>query len=126
MNGKFSLTNQTFSTTSLFIALTFSIGHMDPTEKILVRLTPDTMLLLQTLVDRGEYDSLSESVADAIDKMIGSKLTPKEITKILGEHVKERPLKMESLLTDGDPESLDEALKKAVRDYVRSRIEPEE
>ena len=99
---------------------------MDPTEKILVRLTPDTMLLLQTLVDRGDYGSLSESVSDAIDKMIGSKLTPKEITKILNEHSRERPLKMESLLTDEDPDSLDATLKKAVRDYVRSRVEPEE
>jgi Arc/MetJ-type ribon-helix-helix transcriptional regulator len=99
---------------------------MDPTEKIIVRLTQDTILLLQTLVDRGEYGSLSEGVSDAIDKMIGSKLTPKEITKILGEHIRERPLNMESLLTDGDPESLDEALRRAVRDYVRTRIEPEE
>jgi len=95
---------------------------MDPTEKIIVRLSPDTMIVLQALVDSGEYDSLSESVSDAISKMIESRFTPKEVAKIVKEHSKEKPLKMESLLTDGEPKSMDESVKKAVKDYVRSRL----
>ncbi|MCL1811081.1 MAG: hypothetical protein FWG41_02515 [Methanomassiliicoccaceae archaeon] len=99
---------------------------MDPTEKIIVRLAPDTIIILQTLVDRGDYDSLSEGVSDAISKLIESKLTPKEISKILHDNVREKPLNMESLLSDGSPESMDEAVRKAVKDYVRSRMEPED
>jgi Arc/MetJ-type ribon-helix-helix transcriptional regulator len=99
---------------------------MDPTEKINVRLSPDTMAVLQALIDRGDYDSLSESVSDAIDLMIASKLTPNEIAKIQKEHVRGKPIKMESLLKESDPESMDEAVKKAVKDYVRSRMDPEE
>jgi len=99
---------------------------MDPTEKIIVRLEPDTMAILQALVDRGEYDSLSEGVSDAIDKLIASKFTPKEIAKILNEQTRAKPIKMESLLTDDDPESMDEAVRKAVREYVRSRMDSEE
>lgn len=126
MNGEFISTNQTSYTTSLFIALTFYNVHMDPTEKIIVRLAPDTIIILQTLVDRGDYDSLSEGVSDAISKLIESKLTPKEISKILHDNVREKPLNMESLLSDGSPESMDEAVRKAVKDYVRSRMEPED
>jgi Arc/MetJ-type ribon-helix-helix transcriptional regulator len=99
---------------------------MDPSDKIIVRLPPDTVLILQALVDRGDYSSLSESVADAIEKMINADLTPEEIERILGDHVREPPLKMESLLTDNDPGSMDEAVRKAVRGYVRSRMDLEE
>ncbi|MCL2318343.1 MAG: hypothetical protein FWC44_04775 [Methanomassiliicoccaceae archaeon] len=99
---------------------------MEPTEKIIVRVSPDTVTILQELVDRREFGSLSESVADAIKEMIASKLTDEEIAKILSEHAREKPLKMETLLTDDDKESMDEAVKKAVRGYVRARMEPEE
>ena len=99
---------------------------MDPTEKIIVRLTPDTIILLQELVDRGDYDSLSESVYDAIDKMIESKFTQKEAANIKKEHAKKESLKMKSLLADGDPESMDDAVRKAVKEYVRTRMQPEE
>jgi len=95
---------------------------MDQTEKIIVRLSPDTVLLLQALVDKGEYDSLSESVADAINKMVESKFTKKEVAKISKEHMKEQPLKMESLLSDGDPESMDDAVRRAVKEYVKTRM----
>jgi len=95
---------------------------MDPTEKIIVRLTPDTIIALQTLVDRGEYDSLSESVSDAITKMIESKFTPDELSMLAKERSKEKNLKMESLLTDGDPESMDDAVRRAVREYVKTRL----
>ncbi|MDR0508416.1 MAG: hypothetical protein LBG63_01120 [Candidatus Methanoplasma sp.] len=100
---------------------------MDPTKKIIVRLSPDTILILQKLVDRGDYDSLSESVSDAIDKMIRSKLAEEEVEKLVKERAQEKPLKMESLLADGgDPESMDDAVRRAVKEYVRSRMRPEE
>lgn len=99
---------------------------MDPTEKVIVRLSPDTIALLQSLVDRGEYGSLSESVSAAVDQLIKSKLTTKEISKILSEVVREKPVDMESLLTDGDPISMDEAVRKAVSDYIKTRMDPEE
>ncbi|MCL2295621.1 MAG: hypothetical protein FWC29_00875 [Methanomassiliicoccaceae archaeon] len=99
---------------------------MDPTKKIIVRLSPETIIILQKLVDRGDYDSLSESVSDAIDKMILSKLTEEEVGKFVKEHAEEKALKMESLLTDGDPESMDDAVRRAVKEYVRSRMQSEE
>jgi Arc/MetJ-type ribon-helix-helix transcriptional regulator len=99
---------------------------MGPTEKITVRLSQDTMIVLQSLVERGDYDSLSEGVSDAINKMIESKLAPKEIDRIVKEHSREKPIKMESLLSEGRPESMEEAIKKAVSDYVRTNMRPEE
>jgi Arc/MetJ-type ribon-helix-helix transcriptional regulator len=99
---------------------------MDPTEKITVRLTQDTMAALQALVDRGDFDSLAEGVSEAIQKMIESKFTPKELSKIQKEGVRENPINMESLLTDGDKKSSDEAVMKAVTEYVRSKMKPEE
>ncbi|MDR1690364.1 MAG: hypothetical protein LBR42_00785 [Candidatus Methanoplasma sp.] len=99
---------------------------MDQTEKVIVRLTPDTIVILQALVDRGYYSSLSESVSDAVQKMIESRLTHKEVSKILKDYVKDKPVDMKSLLTDGEPVSMDEAISKAVAEYVRSRMKPEE
>ncbi|MDR1405500.1 MAG: ribbon-helix-helix domain-containing protein [Candidatus Methanoplasma sp.] len=99
---------------------------MDQAEKIAVRLTPDVMVVLQALVDRGEYNSLSETISDAIQKMIDSKFTPKEISKIQNEHKREKHFDIESLLTDGDTVSTDEAVRKAVTEYVRSRMDPDE
>jgi len=99
---------------------------MDPTEKITVRLTQDTMAALQALVDRGDYNSLAESVSDAIQKMLESKFSPKELSRIQNEGVRENPIDMESILTDGDKRSTDEAVMKAVTEYVRSRMKPEE
>jgi len=99
---------------------------MDPTEKITVRLSPDTIILLQELVDRGEYGSLSESVSDAIGKLIVSKFAPTEAAEIRKEHERKKPLKMESLLSDEEPDSMDEAVKKAIKDFVKTRMGPEE
>ncbi|AIZ57057.1 hypothetical protein Mpt1_c11950 [Candidatus Methanoplasma termitum] len=99
---------------------------MDPTNKIIVRLSPDTVLLLQALVNKGHFNSLSECIAEAISQMIEANLTSEESEKALKGHVKEQPLKMESLLTDNNPESMDEAVRKAVRGYVKSRMDPEE
>ena len=95
---------------------------MDPTEKIIVRLAPDKIVLLQALVNRGEYDSLSETVSDAINRMIESELTPDEVSKILKEHDMKTEIKMESLLAKGDPESMDDAVKRAVKEYVKTRM----
>lgn len=99
---------------------------MDRNEKITVRLSPDVMALLQAIVDRGDYESLADCIFEAIKNMIGEKFTPKEISKILSETVREKPIDMESLLTDGDPVSMEEAVKKAVSEYVKNKLEPEE
>jgi len=95
---------------------------MDQTEKIIVRLAPDKIIILQALVNRGEYDSLSETVSDAINIMIESKFTPDEVSKILKEHDVKAEIKMESLLAKGDPESMDDAVRKAVKEYVKTRM----
>ena len=95
---------------------------MDRTEKIIVRLTPDKIIILQALVSRGEYDSLSETVFDAINKMIDSKFTPDEVSKILKENDMGEPIKMESLLAKGEPESMDDAVRRAVKEYVKTRM----
>ena len=99
---------------------------MEPTEKVIVRLPQDTVIVLQALVDAGEYGSLSESVSDAIMRMVESRFTPREISKMVSERAREKPIDMEALLTDGDRESTDDAIRKAVRDYVRSTMGPEE
>jgi len=101
---------------------------MERVEKLMVRLDSDTVILLQKLVDNGNYDSLSEAVAAAVNDMTRAKFTPKEIFAILQESKRDRPIDVNSLLSDNDndrPET-DDVIRKAVSDYVRSKMGPEE
>lgn len=98
---------------------------MKKTEKITVRLTSDTMILLRDLVDRGDFTNLTDCVSAAIDRLIKEKYTHKEMSKILKEKTKEISVDMGSLLAGDDPTTIDDAVKKAVVEYIKNKMEPE-
>ena len=49
------------------------------TERVSVRLSADVMDALQSLVDRGDFQSISDAVSLAIDSFVRARLTPDEI-----------------------------------------------
>jgi len=99
---------------------------MERNEKLMVRLDTDTVTLLQELVDNGEYSSLSEAVATAVDRMIRSKFDREEILRISKETNKSLTVNINSLLNVDDSAEMEKVIRKAVSEYVRSKMEPEE
>jgi len=99
---------------------------MERNEKLMVRLDADTVTLLQKLVDDGEYSSLSEAVATAVDRMIRSKFDREEILRVSKETNKSLTVNINSLLNVDDSAEMEKVIRKAVSEYVRSKMEPEE
>jgi len=99
---------------------------MERNEKLMVRLDADTVTLLQKLVDDGEYSSLSEAVATAVDRMIRSKFDREEILRVSKETNKSLAVNINSLLNVDDSAEMEKVIRKAVSEYVRSKMEPEE
>lgn len=95
---------------------------MVSTEKVIVRLPPDTIRLLQELVDRGEFPNLSEAVRSAVDQFIDGHFSPDSIIEILEEPSDDGIIEM-SALVHGDASVMGVAVQDAVREYIRARID---
>ena len=99
---------------------------MESTERVTVRLSSDTLAVLRTLVDSGEYQNLSEILREAIEDFISIRFTPDNISKILVEIPKKRATELENLVKEGDAGSMDDAVRNAVTEYIRSKMRPED
>lgn len=94
---------------------------MGSTERVTIRLSPETMDLLQTLVDDGQFHSLSDAVACAVDEFIGSRITPERISEVVSAPPCRNVIEMEALVHDGSALMMGDAVRDAVREYVRTR-----
>ncbi len=99
---------------------------MESTERVTVRLSSDTLAVLRTLVDSGEYQNLSDILREAIEDFISIRFTPDNISKILVEIPKKRATELENLVKEGDAVSMDDAVRNAVTEYIRSKMRPED
>ena len=95
---------------------------MASTERITVRLPSDRFEFLQSLVETGEYDNLSDAVRDAVDILMGSHRVPENISKVTVDLPRGNMIELESLVRGGDSVSLDDAIRNAVREYTRKRV----
>jgi len=95
---------------------------MSSSEKVVVRLTQDTIAILETLVDSGEYNSISEIIMSALSDFIGSKFTSNDIRQILEALPEKKDVGMEALMNNGNRTEMDEAVRSAVIEYVRDKM----
>lgn len=91
-------------------------------ERVTVRIPKDKVTALQTMVDSGQYSTISDVVRAAIDAFVDTHFTPEHITRMTVELPKGNVVKLEELVHDGDAISVDDAVRNAVRDYVRMRL----
>ena len=89
---------------------------MDPDQKVIVRLSSETVGVLRALVDDGEFRSLSDAVRTVLDCYASERLA--QGVRPAPEHGDDA-LSIEDLTIDGS--SLDGAVRAAARDYVRQR-----
>jgi Arc/MetJ-type ribon-helix-helix transcriptional regulator len=96
---------------------------MASTERVAIRLTPDTIAVLDTLVQSGEFPTLSDVIMGAIGEFINDRFTAEDISKILEELSNKKTVSPESLMDSGAPTDMDAAVRAAVGNYVRNRLD---
>ncbi len=99
---------------------------MNSQERVTLRLSSDTLKILTSLVDSGEFSNISDVIRAAVDEFIDKRFTPENIAKISVDLPKTKVIELESLVRSGDSVSLDDAVRNAVREYVRTRKNLEE
>lgn len=94
---------------------------MENAEKVTVRLTPEIIVALKVLVDRGDFESMSDAVRKAIEELISSRFTAEEIDMMVPE------ISIEFDDSGVDSECEIEAMNKAIHDavtgFVRAKME---
>lgn len=93
------------------------------TERVTVRLPVRTLEQLDTLVRQGDYDTLSDAIRAAIDRLLALKFPPEHLERVTVDLPKGRAVELEELVREGDSVSLEDAIRNAVREYVRNQIE---
>lgn len=97
---------------------------MISTERVAVRLSPETLAVLEELVDKGEFQSVADAVGSAVQSLISSRFSPEEAEAIARSRSERESVDMGDLIRDGEP-SLEGAVRSAVRDMVQSRLDRE-
>jgi Arc/MetJ-type ribon-helix-helix transcriptional regulator len=91
-------------------------------DRVTIRIPPEKIHSLQTLVKRGEFDTISDVIRTAIDRFIDQKFAPDYIRKLMIELPKGNVVDLQSLVKSGDSVSIEDAIRNAVREYVRRRV----
>ena len=94
---------------------------MASTERVTIRIQSDKLALLQSLVDSGEFESISDAIREAMDEFVRSRFTPENIAKITVDLPRGNVTELENLIKEGDSVSIDDAIRNAVREYTRAR-----
>ncbi|NLL94269.1 MAG: ribbon-helix-helix protein, CopG family [Thermoplasmatales archaeon] len=94
--------------------------------RVSIRLSKETLAVLQSLVEDGEFENLSDVLRKAVDEFIEARFTPENILKITVDLPKGNVNDLQHLIDEGDSVSLDDAIRNAVREYTRNRIKKQE
>ncbi len=95
---------------------------MSASERITIRLPAEKVRALESLVDKGIYDNVSDAIRKAIDDMLSEINQPEHVRKVTVGLPKVKVIELESLIREGDSISLDDAIRNAVREYTRTRL----
>ncbi len=81
-----------------------------------------TLEQLEALVNKGDYDTLSDAIRAAIERLLALKFPPKHLERITVDLPKGKAVELAQLVRGGDSISLEDAIRNAVREYVRRQI----
>ena len=91
-------------------------------ERVTIRLPPDKVKALHSLVKSGTYTTISDAIRAAIDRFIDIQFSPDYIRKLMIELPKGNVVDLQQLVKSGDSVSVEDAIRNAVREYVRKRV----
>ncbi len=98
---------------------------MTSTERVALRLTSETVVVLETLVDSGEFSDIHDVLMAALSEFISRRFKAEDIRRILDSFSNKASVDPESLMVAEKQSDLDEVVRAAVGNYVRSRMEDE-
>lgn len=87
-----------------------------------MRLPIRTLEQLETLVNKGDYPTISDAIRTAIERLLALKFPPEHLERITVDLPKGKAVELEQLVRRGDSVSLEDAIRNAVREYVRTQI----
>ena len=93
---------------------------MEGTERITLRLPADSIILLKSMVDDGDYHDISEAVRDAVDSFIKIRMTVEEMIEARSRRSME-DVSLDDLVSSDD--DIDAAIKDAVKAYLERKLE---
>src|SRR3970040_1235594 len=91
-------------------------------DRVTIRIPPEKIHSLQSLVKKGEFDTISDAIRAAIDRFIDQKVAPDSIRKLSIELPRGNVVDLQQLVKQGDSVSIEDAIRNAVREYVRKRV----
>ena len=91
-------------------------------ERVTIRIPPEKIQALQSLVKNGTYPTISDAIRAAIDRFIDVQFAPDYIRKLMIELPKGNVVDLQQLVKSGDSVSVEDAVRNAVREYVRRRL----
>ena len=92
-------------------------------DRVTIRIPPEKIHALESLVKKGEFDTISDAIRAAIDRFIDQKFAPDYIRKLTIELPKGNVVDLQQLVKSGDSVSIEDAIRNAVREYVRKRLQ---
>src|SRR3990172_3878372 len=90
-------------------------------DRVTIRIPPEKIHSLQSLVKKGEFDTISDAIRAAIDRFIDQKFAPDYIRKLTIELPTGTVIPLEAVVKAGGSVSVGGAVRNAVREYVRRR-----
>ena len=96
--------------------------EMTASERVTVRITKEQLLLIQDLIDKGKFGTMTAIVVSALDEFLGKYYSPENIRKVTVDLPKGNLIRLEELVRAGDSISIDDAIRNAVREYTRNRV----
>lgn len=92
------------------------------TERVTIRIPAERLDALHRLVERGEFDTISDVVRAAIENFLDQHFAPEYISKLTIELPRGNVIRLEELVQKGDSVSIEDAIRNAVREYIRTRL----
>ena len=92
-------------------------------DRVTIRIPSEKIQRLQSLVKKGEFDTISDAIRAAIDRFIDQKFAPEYVKKLMIELPNKNVVDLQALVKSGDSVSLEDAIRNAVREYVRRRLQ---
>ncbi|NLU45990.1 MAG: hypothetical protein GXX87_03510 [Euryarchaeota archaeon] len=95
---------------------------MASAEKVIIRLTSDTVEVLETLIRSGDFPNLSEIMMKAVEEFIDSRFTAEDIVNVLDGSERES-FSPDQFTDPSDGADLDTAVRTAVSTYIKNRMD---
>lgn len=92
-------------------------------ERFSVRLTAETVAVLNSFIESEEYGNLNDVIMEALNQFIMSRLAPEDMQRILERAGSRAPINPKALMAEDEYIGMDASIKAAVEKFVRGKMD---